>query len=617
MSAPSLKDELRPHPAARAVPPVPTRPRRLAVLQGQLGIGGSERQLRLLLSQCDREAWSPHVYVATSLGLNADNLRADGIPVTLLPGRRARRLWSFRRAFREQRAEALLSWSSWTNVFAPVLLDQRVPRVGSYRNAGFDDLPRRGRWLWSWASRVQLSTVVCNSPETADVLRQHCRPSQTVLFVPNAVEPVADVAVARRTWRRRLEVADDEVLVVGIGRLTHQKAFDVFVDAVALCCAGLDADAPRVRAIVVGPDHDGQAAALREQITATGLPSGTIRVFGASDAARELVCAADVYLLSSTHEGMPNVVLEAMSAGVPCVATPVGGVASVLTHEVDGLVAGHDAHGLAVALRRLVEDPALRRRLGQQARRRLEAHSPAAVYGPLWTALAAEVDRSRAAALRRSVRRTRIADVALCLLALPVAVPLGACVAVVVKTSGPGPVFHRGQRVGRDGVPFALHKFRTMHVGADRVGPGITAAEDPRVTPAGRWLRRSKLDELPQLIDVLAGSMSLVGPRPEDPRYVDLTSPVQRTALTVRPGLTSPASVRFRDEQELLTGPDWERTYVEQVLPAKLAMDSAWADAPTLRSYTTVLAQTLVAVLPRPRRPRGQLIAAHTRHEPE
>jgi len=599
------------------VPSPAARPRPLAVLQGQLGIGGSERQLRLLLSQCDRATWSPHVYAVTSLGSTAEHLRADGIPVTLLEGSRPRRLWAFRQAFRAQRAEALLSWSSWTNVFALLLLDQRVPRVGSYRNAGFDDLPGRGRRLWSWASRVRLSTIVCNSPETATVLRRRCRSSQTVQFVPNAVEPVQDVEQARRTWRRRLEVADDEVLVVGIGRLTRQKAFDVFVDAVALCCSSLDADAPRVRAVVVGPDDEGHGAQLQEQIAATGLPPGTIRYVGPSYAARELVCAADIYLLSSTHEGMPNVVMEAMSAGVPCVTTPVGGVTSVLTHEVEGLIAGHDAASLAAALRRLVEDPGLRHRLGDRARRRLQTHLPAAVYGPVWTELAADVDRSRAASLARTARRTRVADVALCLLALPVAVPLGAAVAVAVRASGPGPVLHRGQRVGRHGVLFRLHKFRTMYVGADRTGPGITSADDPRVTGVGRWLRRSKLDELPQLLDVLVGSMSLVGPRPEDPRYVDLTSTAQRTAVTVRPGLTSPASVRFRDEQDLLTGPDWERTYVEQVLPAKLALDGAYVQDPSLRSYATVLTQTLVAVLPRLRRPRAQLTAAQTRLEPE
>ena len=120
-----------------------------------------------------------------------------------------------------------------------------------------------------------------------------------------------------------------------------------------------------------------------------------------------------------------------------------------------------------------------------------------------------------------------------------------------------------------------------MIVGTDRQGPGITATGDPRITRVGRFLRRAKLDELPQFINVLVGDMSLVGPRPEDPRYVAFYTPEQRRVLSVRPGITSPASLAYRHEEQLLAGEDWETHYRARVLPDKLALDLA-LDLPSL-----------------------------------
>jgi lipopolysaccharide/colanic/teichoic acid biosynthesis glycosyltransferase len=180
------------------------------------------------------------------------------------------------------------------------------------------------------------------------------------------------------------------------------------------------------------------------------------------------------------------------------------------------------------------------------------------------------------------------AAVALLLLA-----PLMLGVALWIKLDSPGPVFFRQQRVGRHGVPFSIHKFRTMHVGAQ--GLPLTVGSDPRITRAGHWLRRTRLDELPQFIDVLQGTMSLVGPRPEVPRYVALYPPALRErALAVRPGLTDPASLHFIDEATLLAAAaDPEREYVEKILPAKLQRAAEYAEQASLRSDLRVLWQTL------------------------
>lgn len=193
-------------------------------------------------------------------------------------------------------------------------------------------------------------------------------------------------------------------------------------------------------------------------------------------------------------------------------------------------------------------------------------------------------------------RVRRWLDVAASLVGLAVLSPLFIGIGLWIKIDSPGPVFYRATRVGKDGQLFRLYKFRSMVAGADKQGPGITATGDARVTRAGRFLRRSKLDELPQLINVLKGEMSLVGPRPEDSRYVALYTPQQRRVLAVRPGITSAASLVYRHEEQLLAGEDWETLYHEQVLPAKLTVDLAYLERRTLASDIKLILQTIVAV---------------------
>jgi lipopolysaccharide/colanic/teichoic acid biosynthesis glycosyltransferase len=132
-----------------------------------------------------------------------------------------------------------------------------------------------------------------------------------------------------------------------------------------------------------------------------------------------------------------------------------------------------------------------------------------------------------------------------------------------------------------------------MCLGADQQGPGITTRGDPRLTTVGSFLRRTKIDELPQLINVLRGEMSLVGPRPEDPRYVALYTPAQRQALAVRPGITSPASLHYRREESILSGKDWETTYREQILPHKLALDIAYLQRRTVWTDIAITIKTV------------------------
>jgi lipopolysaccharide/colanic/teichoic acid biosynthesis glycosyltransferase len=170
--------------------------------------------------------------------------------------------------------------------------------------------------------------------------------------------------------------------------------------------------------------------------------------------------------------------------------------------------------------------------------------------------------------------------------------PLFGAIAAAIKLDSPGPIMYRATRSGRGGRPFTMYKFRTMQERRETHGPKITTHADRRITRVGRLLRPTRLDELPQLWNVLRGDMSLVGPRPEDPHYVELYSADDRAVLLARPGITSLATLLYRDEERLLVGEGWERVYVEQVMPAKLAMDRAYVERRSLWRDLKIIAAT-------------------------
>jgi len=167
-------------------------------------------------------------------------------------------------------------------------------------------------------------------------------------------------------------------------------------------------------------------------------------------------------------------------------------------------------------------------------------------------------------------------------------------IALLVKLADGGRVFFRQRRIGQHGVPFFIIKFRTMVPDADKRGLSITSSGDRRITRVGRLLRRTKLDELPQLWNVLRGEMSLVGPRPEVPRYVELYTPEQRAILNYKPGITDLASLRFRDEESLLhAGEAAEQFYIEQCVPRKVELNQEYARHANLLTDTWIILQTL------------------------
>jgi len=195
----------------------------------------------------------------------------------------------------------------------------------------------------------------------------------------------------------------------------------------------------------------------------------------------------------------------------------------------------------------------------------------------------------------------RCIDLVVAIVLLLVLSPVLAVAAIAVECSGSGPIFFRQVRVGRGGKPFDILKFRTMRT-TRSPGPLITGAGDPRVTRVGRVLRRWKVDELPQLVNVLRGEMSFVGPRPEVPRYVNMFAEQYRELLAVRPGITDIASMAFRDEETLLgRSSNPEDLYVREILPRKLALSHAYVRRRSFGLDLRLIARTVAAILGWPR----------------
>ena len=176
--------------------------------------------------------------------------------------------------------------------------------------------------------------------------------------------------------------------------------------------------------------------------------------------------------------------------------------------------------------------------------------------------------------------------------------PVFLVAALLVKLDSRGPVFFRQERIGRDFKPFLIYKFRTMVQNADRIGGSITLGEDPRITRVGRFLRKAKIDELPQLMNVLKGDMSLVGPRPEVPEYVKLFRSDYAEILKIRPGITDLASIKYRDEAAVLRKSDNpEKEYLTRTLPDKVALAKEYVQRSSLLFDVTLILKTLRKLL--------------------
>ncbi len=192
----------------------------------------------------------------------------------------------------------------------------------------------------------------------------------------------------------------------------------------------------------------------------------------------------------------------------------------------------------------------------------------------------------------------RIFDLVLSMIGLIVLMPIFIMIAVWIKLDSPGPVFFRQVRIGRFGKPFRIYKFRTMVVDAESKGHQITTGEDPRITKFGKFLRHYKLDEFPQLLNVFIGDMSIVGPRPEVPKYVEMFNEQYKDVLTLKPGITDYGSIEFRDEESILkqyVNP--EEGYIKEILPKKIELYKKYLMERNLKTDIKIILITLKKIM--------------------
>jgi len=192
---------------------------------------------------------------------------------------------------------------------------------------------------------------------------------------------------------------------------------------------------------------------------------------------------------------------------------------------------------------------------------------------------------------------TRILDIGFSLLGIIVLLPVFLILSIIVFFDSGRPVFYTQKRVGRNGLDFVLYKFRTMSKGSESRGLLTVGVKDSRISRSGYFLRKYKLDEIPQLINVLSGDMSLVGPRPEVRKYVDLYTAIQQQVITVRPGITDYASIIYVDENILLShSVDPEKTYINEIMPRKIELNMRYINNPTIAQYFTILFLTFLRI---------------------
>lgn len=392
------------------------------------------------------------------------------------------------------------------------------------------------------------------------------------------------------------ELPKDPLTFLMIARLHRHKGVLEFVRAAKL----LKHEHPRIRFVLVGP-RDEHPTALSDAELEEVVSSGAVEWLGGQKDVRPFIRQSHVFVLPSYREGTSRSMLEAMALGRPVVAADAPGCREPVQPGENGfLVPVRDVEGLAAAMREFLDHPELVERFGNRSRAIVEErYEVSHVVEQMIDVMGLQKEETLAhspggGGLGFELKRGL--DVVLAAAGLAVLFPMLFGIAAAVKLDSPGPVLYRGLRTGYKGKPFRIFKFRTMVVGAEKLGGLSTAKNDPRVTRVGEHLRRWKLDELPQLFNVLLGDMSFVGPRPEMPEYTKLYEGEEELILTVRPGITDFASMRFHQLAQVLGGEDADKVYEEQVMPIKNALRVRYVKSRSMFLDLVILFRTIFRI---------------------
>jgi len=393
------------------------------------------------------------------------------------------------------------------------------------------------------------------------------------------------------------EPTGDPVVMLA-ARMLRDKGIAEFVKAAQI----LRQRGSRVRFVLVGDTDLGNPTAIPAAELKAWQANGDIEWWGFREDMRSVLAQATIVCLPSYREGVPKVLIEAAAVGRAIVATDVPGCREIVRHGKNGLlVPVKNAEALAESLSFLIDNPYLRARMAKRSRHLAVADfSMDRVITETMEVYRTVLSRTDSAGRKRKREPAgkRLLDVAISGVGLLLTLPLLIAIALVVKLSSPGPALYRGVRVGRHNVPFRMWKFRSMVQNAEALGGSATAKDDARITPVGHFIRHYKLDELPQLINVFTGEMSMVGPRPEVQKYMDSLSGGERIILDVRPGITDWASIWNSNEAEVLEGsPNPEATYEELIRPIKVKLQMKYVREQSFSGDCRILLHTVLKLL--------------------
>lgn len=403
-------------------------------------------------------------------------------------------------------------------------------------------------------------------------------------------------------------------VVVLASRMLFDKGVIEFVQAARLLkTAGIAG-----RFVLVGDTDAGNPTAIPSSQLAAWNQEGVIEWWGHRADMRSVLAAANIVCLPSYREGVPKVLIEAAASSRAIVTTDVPGCREIVQDGRNGiLVPPQNVNKLADALSFLLTNPMVRQRMAKRGRQFAVANfsidrvvmDTISIYRellerrqPVASLNSAQSDGTaggvRPNETQRSLRLKRPLDAVVALTGMMLLIPVYVAIALLIRLTCPGPIFYGGWRIGRHGVPFRMWKFRTMVVNAEHLGGSATAGDDSRITPVGRFLRAYKLDELPQLLNVLTGEMSLVGPRPEVAKYIKMLQPEERQILDVKPGITDWASIWNANEAEVLRGsPDPEEAYEQLIRPTKIALQLRYVRQQSLVNDLKILFHTALRLV--------------------
>ncbi len=438
-----------------------------------------------------------------------------------------------------------------------------------------------------------------NKEDIETIIKEKISIPQKIRYLGNGID-IEKFNIKRFSYefikskKEQLGIRQDVKIVGIVARLVVEKGyldlFEAFRSVVKIF--------PDTILLIVGPKEPEKKDGINLEITKKYGIENNIKFLGERGDVDEILPLMDVLVLPSYREGMPRSILEAMAESRPIVATDIRGCREEIENGKSGiLVPPKNPEKLAEKIIYFLSNKDYAQKLGNVARERVESNFDEKI-------IFEKINEEYKNLIKEKMQKNRkiyfickrIFDFLLSLFLLILFFPIILIIVLLIKLDSFGPVFYKGERIGRYGKPFKIYKFRTMVPNAEKIGTIHAARNDPRITKIGRFLRTYKLDELPQLINILKGQMSFVGPRPQVKHYVDLYNDYEKESLKVPPGMTDYATIKFINLEDLVDEKNVDESYRKNIEPIKNKLRVDYAKNASFFTDIAIIFQTFEAI---------------------